>query len=238
MNGFGEQTVAAITTAYRVDTVIFLPIINFGSGIATIVAQNVGAGDQQRAQKAFRTGVLIMTGISLTLTIFVLLLGELLISIFGLTAESVEIGKDFFYSIAGFYLIYGLSMAIRGYLEGTGDMLFSGAAGVLSLLVRIACSYGFRPVFGNMVVAYAEAFSWIFLLAMFFLRYVFRQRKPKEERDGTRQKRNKNREERVDLVCGRQDFQNTNLRNRIQGTAYNTRETKAPAHDPAASVAD
>ena len=179
MNGFGEQTVAAITTAYRVDTVIFLPIINFGSGIATIVAQNVGAGDQQRAQKAFRTGVLIMTGISLTLTIFVLLLGELLISIFGLTAESVEIGKDFFYSIAGFYLIYGLSMAIRGYLEGTGDMLFSGAAGVLSLLVRIACSYGFRPIFGNMVVAYAEAFSWIFLLAMFFLRYVFRQRKPK-----------------------------------------------------------
>ena len=66
-----------------------------------------------------------------------------------------------------------------GYLEGTGDMLFSVAAGVLSLLVRIACSYGFRPVFGNMVVAYAEAFSWIFLLAMFFLRYVFRQRKPK-----------------------------------------------------------
>lgn len=44
MNGFGDQTVAAITTAYRVDTVLLLPIINFGSGVATMVAQNAGAG--------------------------------------------------------------------------------------------------------------------------------------------------------------------------------------------------
>ena len=45
MNGFGEQTVAAITTAYRVDTVIVLPILNFCSGIATFVAQHIGAGN-------------------------------------------------------------------------------------------------------------------------------------------------------------------------------------------------
>ena len=48
MNGFGEQTVAAITTAYRVDTVIFLPIINFGSGIATMVSQKIEAGERER----------------------------------------------------------------------------------------------------------------------------------------------------------------------------------------------
>lgn len=40
MYGFGEQTVAAITTAYRVDSVIILPIINFGSGIDAVVAPN------------------------------------------------------------------------------------------------------------------------------------------------------------------------------------------------------
>ena len=68
-------------------------------------------------------------------------------------------------------------MAIRGYLEGTGDMVFSGITGILSLGVRIACSYAFRPVFGNMVVAYAEAFSWFFLLLLFFLRYAGRQRR-------------------------------------------------------------
>ena len=133
MNGFGEQTVAAITTAYRVDTVIFLPIINFGSGIATVVAQNIGAGKPERA-------------------------------------------KQVFHAISRFYMIYGISMAVRGCLEGRGDMLFSGIAGILSLVVRILCSYAFKPVFGNMVVAYAEAFSWIFLLAVLLLRYVVKTR--------------------------------------------------------------
>lgn len=133
MNGFGEHTVAAITTAYRVDTVIFLPIINFGSGIATVVAQNIGAGKPERAKQVFR-------------------------------------------AISRFYMIYGISMAVRGCLEGRGDMLFSGIAGILSLGVRILCSYAFKPVFGNMVVAYAEAFSWIFLLAVLLLRYVVKTR--------------------------------------------------------------
>lgn len=177
MNGFGEQTVAAITTAYRVDTVIFLPVINFGSGIATMIAQNIGAGDRKRGNRVFAIGTIIMSVISLSLTAIVLLLGERLIALFGLTQESVAIGKNFFHSIAGFYIIYGLSMAIRGYLEGVGDMVFSGVAGILSLIVRIVCSYGFKPIFGNMVVAYAEAFSWIFLLALYAFRLMWKKRK-------------------------------------------------------------
>lgn len=50
MNGFGDQTVAAITTAYRVDSVLLLPIINFSSGVATVTAQNIGAGNPERAK--------------------------------------------------------------------------------------------------------------------------------------------------------------------------------------------
>ena len=177
MNGFGEQTVAAITTAYRVDTVIFLPIINFSSGIATMVAQNIGAGDQVQAKKIFRIGTVIMAAISIVLTLLVLLTGKYLIGIFGLSPESTELGDDFFHSIAVFYIIYGLGMAVRGYLEGNGDMLFSGVAGILALAVRIICSYAFEPLFNNMVVAYAEAFSWIFLLVLLILRYRRRYRR-------------------------------------------------------------
>lgn len=51
MNGFGEQTVAAITTAYRVDSVILLPVIQFGSGCSAVTAQNLG-GWKRRASEA------------------------------------------------------------------------------------------------------------------------------------------------------------------------------------------
>ncbi|MDL2236029.1 MATE family efflux transporter [Christensenellaceae bacterium OttesenSCG-928-L17] len=182
MNSFGEQTVAAITTAYRVDSVLFLPIINFGSGIATVVAQNIGAGNHERAEKALKIGLMMMAGIAISLALLVLLTGEYLLAMFGLTASSVAIGKSFFHAIAGFYVVYGASMAMRGYLEGTGDMLFSGLCVLFALLVRIAASYLFAAHFGNMVVAYAEAFSWFVLLALYISRYL--QKRPRTKRNG------------------------------------------------------
>lgn len=172
MNGFGEQTVAAITTAYRVDSVILLPVVNFGSGIATVVAQNIGAGDQERAKETLKTGSIMIAAVSLCLTGLVLLAGEYLIAMFGLTAGSVAIGKSFFRAIASCYVVYGIAMALRGYLEGRGDMLFSGAVGIASLGVRIAASYALAARFGNMVIAYAEAISWVFLIVVYLIRFL------------------------------------------------------------------
>lgn len=172
MNGFGEQTVAAVTTAYRVDSVIILPIINFGSGIATMVGQNIGAGKPLRAKQALKTGLFMISGVSLCLTALVLGASGHLIAMFGLTPESVEIGRNFFRGIAVCYIVYGFAMAIRGYIEGTGDMLFSGIAGIIALGVRIGVSYTGAGFFGNMIIAYAEAFSWLVLLCIYAIRYV------------------------------------------------------------------
>lgn len=176
MNGFGDQTVAAITTAYRVDSVLLLPIVNFGSGVATMVAQNIGAGRPERAKKALKTGAVMIAGVSLLLTLLILLAGGPLIAMFGLTPESVEIGRQFFIRLATFYVVYGLAMALRGYLEGLGDMTFSGMAGIAALVVRIVSSYALAGVFGRMVIAYAEAISWLVLLGLYLLRYAWKSR--------------------------------------------------------------
>ncbi len=173
MNGFGEQTVAAITTAYRIDSVILLPVVNFGSGIATVVAQNIGAGNRERAKKVLKTGAVMIAVVSLCLTALLLLAGKALLAMFGLSAEAAAIGTAFFRSIASCYLIYGLAMAMRGYLEGTGDLLFSGIAGIASLGVRITASYLFAAQFGNRVIGYAEAFSWAVLLLIYFTRLLW-----------------------------------------------------------------
>ena len=173
MNGFGEQTVAAITTAYRIDTVLLLLIINLSTAISTLVAQETGAGNKSNARKVFKLGAVIMSVMSLVLTSVIILVGKNLLSIFGLTEASACIGESFFKIIASFYVVYGLAMSIKGYLEGRADMLFTSVVGICSLAVRIACSYLFAGVWGNMVVAWAEAFSWLFLIAVFALRYFY-----------------------------------------------------------------
>ena len=117
-----------------------------------------------------------MAAVSLLLTVLVIPTGGELIALFGAGAEAVSIGDSFFRCIAVFYLVYGLAMAVRGYLEGMGDVVYSSFAGVASLVCRIVLSYALVGVFANMVIAYAEAFSWVLLLALYLLRAVWRGR--------------------------------------------------------------
>lgn len=183
MNGFGTQTVAAITTAYRVDTMILLPIINLGSGISTIVAQNYGAGNRKQLTKIVYVGTAMMLSISLLLTWLVVETGGHLIAMFGVSPEATEIGRNFFRRIAAFYAVYGIAMSIRGYIEGIGDVLFSSIAGIISLISRILFSYAFVSLCGNMIIAYAEAGSWGVLLTLYLLRILWKKHKVRKKMD-------------------------------------------------------
>ena len=95
---------------------------------------------------------------------------------FGAGETVVNIGRSFFMGIAPFYVVCGLAMALRGYLEGLGDMTFSSAIGICALATRIAASYAMRPFFGNMTVAYAEAVSWALMLALYAARCAVKRR--------------------------------------------------------------
>ncbi|MDO5338139.1 MAG: MATE family efflux transporter [Eubacteriales bacterium] len=76
----------------------------------------------------FRLGSLIMAAISVVLSTVIIAFGKTLLSIFGLGAEAVSIGERFFKTIAMFYIFNGLSMSIRGYLEGiSGQSAYGGS---------------------------------------------------------------------------------------------------------------
>lgn len=170
MNGFGTQTVAAITTAYRVDTMLLLPIINLSSGISTVTAQSMGGNRPDRARETLRVGSVIMAVTSLVLTGVVLLVGGPVIALFGVTEQAAQQGGVFFANIAGFYLVYGLAMSIRGFLEGLGDVRYSSLVGIGTLAVRIVLSYVLAPWTGWRIIAWSEAVSWTLMLALYWVR--------------------------------------------------------------------
>lgn len=173
MNGFGSPTVAAITTAYRIDNVLMLPVINFGMGVATAVAQNMGVGDARRARRVLYVGGAAMAVIALSLTGVVLLCGHGLLALFGLSEQSVEIGTAFFRSISRFYLVFGAATVLRNYLEGCGKVFFSSAVNVFALGVRIVLSYRIGGGLGSGIFAFAEGVSWGIMLLLFALRCLW-----------------------------------------------------------------
>ena len=177
MNGFGTPTVAAVTTAYRVDSIIMVPVIHLGSGIATLVAQDCGSGRRGRTKRILLVGAAVMSGVALGLMALVIPMGGRLIALFGAGREAIAIGDAFFRAIAGFYLVYGLATVVRSYLEGMGDVVYASVAGMVSLLCRIAASYALAPVYSNRVIAYAEGISWVALLVFCTARMVWNGRR-------------------------------------------------------------
>ena len=77
------------------------------------------------------------------------------------------VGKAFFRALAMFYVLFSVSVAIRGYIQGIGDVNYTTIVGMSSLAVRIVMSYLLRPVLGNMVIAWAEVISWWYMFLMY-----------------------------------------------------------------------
>ena len=164
MNGFGSVTVLAITTAYRVDSMMLLPIINLGAAISSMSARAKGAQDDRKIKSCFISGLLMMVVVTGVLTVVMFLFGAQFVSIFGVTGEALGIGRQFFRDLSVFYLFFGVSMVLRSVLEGVGDIACSSAIGIGMLAVRILFSYLLRPIFAERTIAFAEGFAWMLML--------------------------------------------------------------------------
>ncbi|MCR5372828.1 MAG: MATE family efflux transporter [Solobacterium sp.] len=159
-NGFGISVIAAITTAYRVDTVLISPVHNLGAAVAAKVSQKLGAGEQTKAKEVLRAGLWMGIGFAAVMTGFVILAGGTLIGIFGVSAQVRRIGASFFRYLGQFYIMCAVMEVLHGCLQGYGDVRFAAGNMLYQLAVRIVLSYALRPVFGWKVIAYAEGLSW------------------------------------------------------------------------------
>lgn len=56
MNTFGIDVVTAITTAYKIDTLTILSIINISTAISVFVGQNIDANNMARAKEGLKKG--------------------------------------------------------------------------------------------------------------------------------------------------------------------------------------
>lgn len=171
MNGFGTATVLAITTAYRVDSILLLPVTNLSAAISTMTAQAAGAEDQKRTRQYTLSGALLIGGVSLLSAVFMYFCGAWLIALFGVSQEALVIGRSFFKDVAAFYVFFGIASGLRGSLEGIGDMKYSSFIGIAFLAARIVLSYMLENLLGIRAIAFAEGFAWILMLILSAARF-------------------------------------------------------------------
>lgn len=119
---YGTQAMAAYGIGNKVNGLITLPSNGIGSAVATIVGQNMGAGQQDRAEKGYR----ISMGISVA---FLFIGGMILsrdmiattiVSIFSEDPQVIAMAADFLSILAFWCFTNGVYNATSGLFQGTG----------------------------------------------------------------------------------------------------------------------
>jgi len=170
MNSFGAVTVLAVTTAYRVDCITLLPIINLGAAVSIMTAHAKGEGSRKKIGAVLRTGLVMMLLIACVLAAAMHAFGALFIGFFGVSGPALEKGRIFFQDLSLFYPVFGVSIVLQSVLEGMGDITFSSVVGISALGLRIALSFLLRPHFADRTIALAEGFTWAATLLVFAAR--------------------------------------------------------------------
>lgn len=142
INSLGVVYSASIGVGERITFFTNLLPMTFLSALSAVTAQNMGAGKKTRAEQALKSAVIICLGISLMMSMTLLLFGGQLTELFT-KDEAVAAGAaDYLKAYAIDCPIVAVLFCILGYFNGCSRTFFVMAQGLFSaFLVRIPVSY-------------------------------------------------------------------------------------------------
>lgn len=165
---------AGITAAMRIENFVLIPVFGFNMGMATFTGQNIGAGQVERVKRGFWSTELMGNLCCLTLGMLSFVLAGPLVGLFGLgEGEGLEYGMAYIHFIAPLFVVFCFYMILGGVMQGAGDVLWSTAATVSSLVFRIAMAYflGFCTPVSYRAAWVSVPLGWVWALAILALRY-------------------------------------------------------------------
>ncbi len=167
---YGETVLAAYGSTNRINSLFFTGLSGLGSGLATIVSQNIGNNNKERAYKSFKRAMILSLMIS---TIFAALILIFRSSFANLFARA---DKELFDHIIDAISVYSVSVIpwgvfqiVIGYFTGTGKTH-------MNLIITFARLYAFRVpcilIFTQF--AFMQAYSvWVAMLLSNILTAIF-----------------------------------------------------------------
>lgn len=118
---FGESTLAGYTIAIRIAIFAFMPAWGFTNAAATLVGQNLGAKQPERAERAVWLTGLYTMGFLAVVTVIFLSLAPQLVSIFTSEPQSHAVGVRALSILSYGYVFYAWGMATIQGFNGAGD---------------------------------------------------------------------------------------------------------------------
>ena len=162
VNSMGNEAINAYTAATRIEGFANSFGDSGAEAISVFVAQNTGAGDPKRVKRGFFTGMLLMIGLGLTMSLvmfvgahasLVLMLGE-----GGLGA--LEDGIGYLRWVSVFYTLCFIGSSYVGLYRGIGWVSVPVIGSTLQIAIRVILSYALAGSLELVGVAVATGIGW------------------------------------------------------------------------------
>lgn len=173
VNGFGPVVMAGFAAASRIDSFIGMPAMNISMALSTFTGQNLGAGKSQRVHEGYRVALGIAEGITVVLSVILLLYAEPLVGLFTTDGAVIATGAQYLRIIAPFYLVFTLMFITNGVIRGSGEAMVPMVSTLCAMwLVRVPAAVLFSTVWKVVGIWWAMPTGW-FVGAAIALVYYF-----------------------------------------------------------------
>lgn len=142
INRLGLDASSGYGVAQKITSfVLLIPSSNMQS-MSSFVAQNVGAGKEERARGGMKCGMAIGAGVGIVVAYFAFFHGDLLSSVFSNDPAVIQRSAEYLKGFAPEAVVTSFLFSFMGYFNGHSQSLFVMLQGLAqSFLIRLPMSY-------------------------------------------------------------------------------------------------
>lgn len=166
VNTMGVSVAAAFAVVNRIDDFAITPEQNIAHAMTALMAQNKGAGKNDRMREGFRCGMILELVYGAAVMLICLGFARPLMSLFVKDEEVIGHGVVYLHLIAVMYILPAVTNALQGFFRGIGDLKVTLMSSFTNMAVRVIAAAPMVLLwnFGIEALPYSYLAGWIAML--------------------------------------------------------------------------
>ena len=166
VNTMGVSVAAAFAVVNRIDDFAITPEQNIAHAMTALMAQNKGAGKNDRLREGFRCGMILELVYGAAVMLICLGFARPLMSLFVKDEEVIGHGVVYLHLIAVMYILPAITNALQGFFRGIGDLKVTLMSSFTNMAVRVIAAAPMVLLwnFGIEALPYSYLAGWIAML--------------------------------------------------------------------------